>query len=100
MIDYVVEKYGRDKVAQIITFDRMKSRAAVRDVGRALDMPCRGRQGGKLIPFNVSSIEEALELSHELRAIYDGDSEVKQLLNFASHIEELPVTVRNTLQVL
>ncbi|MGB4366952.1 MAG: DNA polymerase III subunit alpha [Acetomicrobium sp.] len=88
VIDYVVEKYGRDKVAQIITFDRMKSRAAVRDVGRALDMPYpEVDKVAKLIPFNVSSIEEALELSHELRAIYDGDSEVKRLLNFASHIE-------------
>ncbi len=88
VIDYVVEKYGRDKVAQIITFDRMKSRAAVRDVGRALDMPYPDvDKVAKLIPFNVSSIEEALELSHELKASYDGNREVKQLLDYASHIE-------------
>lgn len=88
VIDYVVEKYGRDKVAQIITFDRMKSRAAVRDVGRALDMPYPDvDKVAKLIPFNVSSIEEALELSHELKALYDGNREVKQLLDYASHIE-------------
>ncbi len=88
VIDYVVEKYGRDKVAQIITFDRMKSRAAVRDVGRALDMPYPDvDKVAKLIPFNVSSIEEALELSHELKALYDGNREVKQLLDYASRIE-------------
>ena len=88
VIDYVVGKYGRDKVAQIITFDRMKSRAAVRDVGRALDMPYPDvDKVAKLIPSNASSIDEALQLSNELRALYEGDRQVKQLLDYASHIE-------------
>ena len=88
VIDYVVGKYGRDKVAQIITFDRMKSRAAVRDVGRALDMPYPDvNKVAKLIPSNASSIDEALQLSNELRALYEGDRQVKQLLDYASHIE-------------
>jgi len=84
VIDYVVGKYGRDKVAQIITFDRMKSRAAVRDVGRALDMPYPDvDKVAKLIPSNASSIDEALQLSNELRALYEGDRQVKQLLDYA-----------------
>lgn len=90
VINYVVEKYGRDKVAQIITFDRMKSRAAVRDVGRALNMSYgEVDRVAKLIPMHAHDIANAMELSADLRKLYEERPEVKRLLDIASHIEGL-----------
>lgn len=86
----IVAKYGREKVAQIITFDRMKSKAAIRDVGRALDMPyAEVDKVAKLVPPGASSIEEAMEQSPELKEIHKNDPAVRRLLDYASSIEGL-----------
>jgi len=65
VIDYVVEKYGKDRVAQIITFGTMAARAVIRDVGRALDIPYGEVDAiAKMIPFQIGmSIEKAMELN-------------------------------------
>ncbi|MBC7121556.1 MAG: DNA polymerase III subunit alpha, partial [Candidatus Methanosuratus sp.] len=90
VINYVVERYGRDRVAQIITFDRMKSRAAVRDVGRALNMSYgEVDRVAKLIPMHAHDITNAMELSADLKKLYEERPEVKRLLDIASHIEGL-----------
>lgn len=90
VIDYIVEKYGRDKVSQIITFDRMKSKAAVKDVGRALGMPYADvDRVSKLIPEGVKSIAEALDLAPDLQKVYQESPQVKKLLDVAGHIEGL-----------
>jgi len=74
VIDYVVEKYGKDRVAQIITFGTMAARAVIRDVGRALDIPME-----RLMPLpndtfsDCMSIEKAMELNPELRQRYNDD---------------------------
>jgi len=90
VLRYIVERYGRDRVAQIITFDRMKSRAAVRDVGRALAMPyAKVDRVAKLIPPASSSIAQALEESVSLSELYRKDAEVKRLLDVAMRVEGL-----------
>lgn len=91
VIDYVVEKYGRDHVAQIITFDTMAARGSIRDVGRALGMPYNSVDAvAKLIPRVLGiSIKKSLELSDELRTKYDSDPSVKKLIDMAMQIEGL-----------
>lgn len=90
VLEIIVEKYGRNHVSQIITFDRMKSRAAVRDVGRALDMkyPDVDRIA-KLIPAGAVTIGEALEQSAEIRQACQADPSIAKLLNYASKMEGL-----------
>ncbi len=92
MIEYVTKKYGKDKVAQIITFGTMAARAAVRDVGRALGLSygfCD--QVAKLIPQGAQgfpmTIERALDESPDLKKLYDTNEEVSQLLNLAQKVE-------------
>ncbi len=90
VLEHIVEKYGRDNVGQIITFDRMKSKAAVRDVGRALDMPYPDvDRVARLIPAGVSSIGEAMEQNPELKQLHRDDMAVRKLLDYASRIEGL-----------
>lgn len=90
LLHYIVQKYGADRVSQIITFDRMKSKAAVRDVGRALGMPYGDVDKiAKLIPEGVKSIPEALEQSSDLQEVVHSDLAVKRLLDSASKIEGL-----------
>jgi DNA polymerase-3 subunit alpha len=87
VIEYVAQKYGRDKVAQIITFGRMAARAVVRDVGRALGYPyslCD--KIAKLIPFGWT-LDEALTKIPELRQLYEGDSKVEKLIDYARKLE-------------
>ncbi len=84
---YVRQKYGEDKVAQIITFGTMAARAAVRDAGRALGMAyslCD--QLAKLIPFN-QHLDEALEKINELKEIYDNNPDAKKIIDAARHLE-------------
>ena len=90
VLEIIVEKYGRSHVAQIITFDRMKSRAAIRDVGRALDMkyPDVDRIA-KLVPSGAASIEEALQQSPDLKQARKEDPSVNLLLDYAAKIEGL-----------
>ncbi len=90
VIQYVTEKYGKENVAQIITFGTMQSRAAVRDVGRALGMPlAEVDRIAKLIPLMSKSIKNAIEGEPQLKQIYESDRNVKELLDYASILEGL-----------
>ena len=91
MIKYVKEKYGEDSVAQIGTFGTMKARAAIKDVGRALGIPlARVNQITGMVPDQLGiKLEEAIETSADLKAAYDGDPEVAEMLNFALKLEGL-----------
>jgi len=92
VIAYVTEKYGSDRVAQIVTFGTMAARAAVRDAGRALAIPLGDVDRiAKLIPSGPGglSIERALEQIADLRIAYDGSSQIRQLLDTAKSIEGL-----------
>lgn len=87
VINYLVEKYGRNQVAQIITFGRMAARAVVRDVGRALEYPYSYCDKiAKLIPFG-KTLDETLKLVPEFREIYENDPKAKTLIDFAKKLE-------------
>ncbi len=92
VIDYVIEKYGTDRVSQIVTFGTMAARAAVRDVGRALDIPyALCDRVAKLIPHAVGmTISRAMEGSKELRELYENDSAVKELIDMSVKLEGMP----------
>lgn len=92
IIDYVVEKYGEGQVAQIITFGTMKAKLAIRDVGRALDIPyAEIDKVAKLVPFDLKmTISKALDISTELRALYENDPQIKELLDTSMALEGLP----------
>ena len=93
VIAYVQEKYGHDKVAQIITFGKLQARAVVRDVGRVLQMPYgQVDRIAKLIPNNPAhpvTLQEALDGDEELRAERDKDDTQKKLINIALQLEGL-----------
>ena len=91
VIQYVKEKYGEANVAQIGTFGTLAARAAIRDVGRTLGMPIfRVDQVVAMVPDQLGiSIEQALEQSDELKKTYEGDPEVRELLDLARKIEGL-----------
>jgi DNA polymerase-3 subunit alpha len=89
VIQYIIEKYGKDKVAQIITFGTMAARAAIRDVGRVLKIPYpQVDKIAKVIPQNIS-IEEALEIIPEFRNFYESEPLYKKLIDTAKSIEGL-----------
>lgn len=92
VINYVIEKYGEDKVAQIITFGTMKAKAAIRDVGRALNMSYAETDAiAKAVPFDLKmTIGKALEMNPELKAAYDRDIRVAQVIDTARAIEGMP----------
>ena len=92
VIDYVVNKYGKDKVAQIITFGTMAARAAIRDVGRAINMSyAQVDMIAKQIPFQIGiTIEKALEMNKALKEMYDSDPQAKYLIDAAKAVEGLP----------
>jgi len=92
VIDYVIRKYGEDRVAQIITFGTMAARAAIRDVGRALNMPYGDVDRiAKMIPFELGmTIDKALDLNTELRMLYEEDPAVKNLIDTSRSLEGLP----------
>ncbi len=91
VIDYVVEKYGEDNVAQIITFGTMKAKLAIRDVGRALNIPyAEVDKVAKLIPNDLKmTIDKALNVSAELAAIYNSDAKMKKLIDTSRALEGL-----------
>ena len=91
VISYVAEKYGKDHVAQIITFGTMAAKAAIRDVGRALDIPYgEVDKIAKLVPNSLNiTIEDALKIEPQLKALYDGDPKIKDLLGIAMRLEGL-----------
>ena len=87
VIRYIEEKYGKDHVAQVLTFGVMKARLAVRDVARALGYPYGlGDQISKLIPFN-ETIDRALESVSELKELYDTNNEAHQVMDLARRFE-------------
>lgn len=92
IIDYVVEKYGEGQVAQIITFGTMKAKLAIRDVGRALDIPyAEVDKVAKLVPFDLKmTISKALDINTELHALYENDPQIKELLDTSMALEGLP----------
>ena len=92
VIDYVIEKYGSDRVSQIVTFGTMAARGAVRDVGRALDVPYAVCDKiAKLIPQSLNmTIERALSSSPELKTLYDNDNQVHELIDTAIELEGMP----------
>ena len=92
VIDYVSEKYGKDKVVQIITFGTMAARNVIRDVGRVLDMPYGAVDSiAKMIPNELGiTIDKALAANNELRRAYETDSQIKYLIDMAKRLEGLP----------
>ena len=95
VIDYVIRRYGQDRVAQIVTFGTMAAKAAVRDVARVLDMPySTGDTVSKLIPQALHmTLDKALEISPELKQLYDTDLKAHEIIETAKAIEGMP---RNT----
>ncbi len=92
VIDYVVRKYGKDQVVQIVTFGTLAAKGVVRDVGRVLDMPyARCDTIAKMIPGDLGmTLEKALKQSPDLRNAYEEDSEVKYLIDMSMRLEGLP----------
>ncbi len=91
VIDYVTRKYGRDQVAQIITFNTMAAKASIKDCGRALDMPYGDVDRiAKLVPATVGmTIDKALEDVPDLRKAYDNDKQIRELIDTAKKLEGL-----------
>ncbi|MDR1509263.1 MAG: DNA polymerase III subunit alpha [Synergistaceae bacterium] len=94
VISYIARKYGSDHVSQIVTFGRMMSKQAVKDVGRAMGMPYADvDRVAKLIPepirSGIKNIPEALSKTPELKALHDSDADIRRLLDTASSIEGL-----------
>ena len=92
VIDYVYEKYGKDKVVQIVTFGTMAARMAVRDVGRVMAIPyAQVDKVAKMIPMELGiTIEKALKNNPELRAAYETDEVTKNLIDMSMRLEGLP----------
>ncbi|MCY6483285.1 DNA polymerase III subunit alpha [Clostridium aestuarii] len=92
VIDYVVEKYGKENVAQIVTFGTMAARACIRDVGRAMNYSyVEVDKIAKMIPTVLGiTIDKALEMNQELKNNYDTDQRIKELIDVARNLEGLP----------
>ncbi len=91
VISYVAEKYGKDHVAQIITFGTMAAKAAIRDVGRALDFPyIEVDRIAKLVPPTLNiTIEDTLKVEPQFKSLYDSNPRIKELINIAMRLEGL-----------
>lgn len=92
VINYVIKKYGEDRVAQIVTFGTMAARGAIRDVGRALDMPYGDVDYiAKQIPMELGiTIDKALETNNKLLNLYKEDEKVRELIDLAKAVEGMP----------
>ena len=92
VIDYVIEKYGKDCVTQIVTFGTLAARGVIRDVGRVMDLPYNFCDTiAKNIPNELNiTIDKALIMNPELRAMYESDETVKRLIDMAKRLEGLP----------
>lgn len=92
VIDYVVEKYGKDQVAQIVTFGTLAARGVIRDVGRVMDLPyslCD--QVSKMVPAELNiTLDLALQKNPELKVLYESDEQVKKLIDMSKRLEGLP----------
>ena len=92
VIEYVKRKYGEENVSQIVTFGTLKAKAVVRDVGRALELSyAETDRIAKAIPFALGmTIDKALEMNPELRAMYDNDERVKKVIDMSRALEGMP----------
>lgn len=92
VIDYVVRKYGKDRVVQIVTFGTLAARGVIRDVGRVLDMPyAQVDVIAKMIPQELNiTIDKALTMNPELRKVYEEQEDVHYLIDMAKRLEGLP----------
>ena len=92
VIDYVMEKYGKDHVVQIVTFGTLAARGVIRDVGRVLDLPYNYVDViAKAVPMELGiTIEKALKHNPELKSIYDTDEQAKNLIDMSKRLEGLP----------
>lgn len=95
VLDYVVRRYGQDRVAQIITYGTLQARAAVRDVGRALGLSYGiVDKVAKMMPKELGiTLDRALRISNELSTLYETDSEVHRLIDLAKSVEGMPRNV-------
>ncbi len=92
VIDYVVQKYGKDQVAQIVTFGTMKAKLVIRDVARVMDLPYADADRiAKMIPNELGiTIDKALEINKEFKAVYDDDPQIRKLVDMSRRLEGLP----------
>lgn len=92
VIDYVVEKYGKECVVQIVTFGTMAARAVIKDVGRVLDLPYAMVDSiAKMVPREIGiTIEKAIKGNADLQTMYEGDTQVKDLIDKSKRLEGLP----------
>ena len=92
VIDYVVNKYGADHVAQIVTFGTMAARMAIRDVTRVMNIPYQvGDMISKAVPTELNiTINKALDVSVDFKNLYDSDPQVKEIIDMAKNIEGMP----------
>lgn len=92
VIDYVVRKYGKDRVVQIVTFGTMAARGVIRDVGRVMDLPYAFVDTiAKMIPTELNiTIDKALKMNPEFRKMYETDEQVKYLIDMSKRLEGLP----------
>lgn len=92
VIDYVVRKYGKDRVVQIVTFGTMAAKMVIRDIGRALDLPYAYVDSvAKMIPTELGiTIKKAIDMNPELKTLYNSDEQAKYLLDMSMKLEGLP----------
>ena len=92
VIDYVVEKYGKDQVVQIVTFGTMAARGVIKDVGRVMDVPyAQCDTIAKMIPQELNiTIDKAMKANPELKKIYETDETVRKLIDMSRRLEGLP----------
>ena len=92
VVDYVIEKYGADHVAQIVTFGTMKARAAIRDVARVMGLPYAvSDKVAKTVPFDLKmTLDKAMEISVDLKEMTEEDPQVKKLIDTARRVEGMP----------
>ena len=92
VIDYVVRKYGADRVAQIVTFGTLAAKGVIRDVGRVMDLPYALCDSiSKMIPTELNiTLDKALTMNSELRMLYEQDEQVKELIDMSKRLEGLP----------
>lgn len=92
VIDYVSRKYGPEKVVQIVTFGTLAAKGVIRDVGRVMDLPYAYVDSlAKMIPNELNiNIDRALQINPELRKLYEGDEQVRTLIDMSKRLEGLP----------
>ncbi len=92
VIDYVVRKYGKDRVAQIVTFGTLAARGVLRDVGRVMDLPYAFVDSiAKMVPQELNiTLDKALDVNSEFRTLYETNEQVKELVDMSRRLEGLP----------